>query len=391
MRFKIQANNFARRLGLVQGIAKQIAAMPILTHVLIIAKEDKIEICATDVENSMVIWCPADVIKQGSIVLPANKLFSIVKELLGGNSTHEGMIDIEEIDNDWVEVRGLTTLFKIAGLPTADFPMMPEMKAEILGTVKNSTMQSMIAKTIFAVSSDALRRNICGILFHCPGKSLRCVATDGQRMSIVEHCQETLEKNEQEILVPAKGITELRKMLKFGDNPVRIGMGDNFFMAESKGNGIRLMSRLIDDEFPNYAKVIPESSKVNIVIERREFVDALKRVSLLASGQARGIKFTLDEDGLTLVANSPDVGVAKELMLVDYSGETIEFGCNSRYLLDVLQVMTQDQVRLFLTDDHSPIVIKPELAGEQDTEHSKIATSIFGKESELYVVMPMRL
>ena len=420
MRFRTQVENFSLRLGLVQGISERRAAMPVLSHVLVTAKEDKIEICATDLETTMVTWCPADVVQQGSLALPARKLFEIVRELLSGDSAREGEIEIDEIGNHWVEVKSLSTNFKIAGLPSEDFPIIPEFKSDSLFSLKSSVVEAMISKTIFAVSSDELRRNLAGIFFdgsNAPnqslestregsqGSSLRLVATDGHRLSIVENGMDVVTSLDKQsavegeqvvqdsedaspeiisgfgegFVVPKKGVAELRKILRLSET-VKIGLGENFFMAE--GEEIILISRLIDADFPNYEQVIPKSSKTTITISSSEFLGALKRVSILSSEKTRGVKFKLDKDGITLVTISPEVGEAKELVPVEYSGEPMELGFNSRYLLDVLEVITHDKVQLGLTDELSPIVIKP----DPETSSGQVEG-----ESYLSVIMPMRI
>jgi DNA polymerase-3 subunit beta len=366
MKFKTQAEDFSLKLGIVQGISERRATMPVLSHVLLKVDKKKIEISATDLETTMSTWSHAEVSREGSIALPARKLYEIVKEL------ETGEIEVEEIGSHWVEIRSSSALFKIAGLPSDDFPIIPELHSDNLFSVESSLLEEMVSKTIFAVSPDELRRNLAGIYFEEAGsKSMRLVATDGHRLSLVEKNIDSRVKFGKGFVVPKKGVAELRKVLKLSDK-VRIGMGDNFFMAE--GEEIILIARLIDADFPDYRQVTPEVTKATLTVDRNEFLKALKRVSILSSEKTRSVKFIINRDGMTMISVSPEVGEAKETIALDYAGDPIELGFNARYLMDVLEVISQERVQIGLIDELSPAVLRPE-----------------GDEVYLSVIMPMRV
>ena len=366
MKFKTQVQDFSLKLGLVQGISERRATMPVLSHVLVTLKNSKIEISATDLETTMSTWCDAQVEKEGSLAIPARKLFEIVKEL------PDGEIEVEEIGNHWVEIRSSSANFKIAGLPSEDFPIVPELHSENLFSVESFLIEDMISKTIFAVSPDELRRNLAGIYFEESGeKNLRLVSTDGHRLSLVEKKIDGGVKFDKGFVVPKKGVAELRKVLRLSET-VRIGVGDNFFMAE--GENIVLIARLIDADFPDYKQVTPEVTKVKISIGRDELLSALKRVSILSSEKTRSVKLNIEKGAMTLISVSPEFGEAKESIPLDYDGEPVELGFNARYLMDVLEAITQEKVQIGLIDELSPAVIRPD-------------------DHEIYmsVIMPMRV
>ena len=366
MKFKTQVQDFSLKLGLVQGISERRATMPVLSHVLITLKNNKIEISATDLETTMSTWCDAEVQKEGSLAIPARKLYEIVKEL------PDGQIEIEEIGNHWVEIRSSSANFKIAGLPSEDFPIIPELHSDNLFSVERFLIEDMISKTIFAVSPDELSRKLAGIFFEVSSeKNLRLVATDGHRLSFVEKKIDGGVKFDKGFVVPKKGVAELRKVLRLSET-VRIGVGDNFFMAE--GENIVLIARLIDADFPDYKQVTPEVTKVTIKIGKDELLSALKRVSILSSEKTRSVKLNIEKDVMTLASVSPEFGEAKESIALEYSGEPAELGFNARYLMDVLEAITQEKVEIGLIDELSRAVIKPD-------------------DDEVYisVIMPMRV
>jgi DNA polymerase-3 subunit beta len=367
MKFSIESIRFAERLGFVQGIAERRATMPILSHVLILASKGKIKISATDLETTIITWCDApNITKEGSLALPARKLYEIIKEL------PQGEIEVEEIGNHWLEIRSPSATFKIAGLPSEDFPLIPKLSLDNLFSVESRVIDDMITKTLFAVSPDELRRNLAGIYFEKMGKqSLRLVATDGHRLSLVEKDLGTDVKLEKNFVVPKKGVAELKKMLKLSDN-VSIGCGKNDFIAA--GDGFNLVVKLIDAEFPDYKQVIPEVTKVTLQVKQSEFLSALRRVSILSAERTKSVKMKIENDRMILVSVSPEIGEAKESITIDFRGDSIELGFNSRYLMDALEVINEDTVQMGITDELSPAVIKP-----------------VGEEVYISVIMPMRV
>ncbi|MGH7890347.1 MAG: DNA polymerase III subunit beta, partial [Thermodesulfobacteriota bacterium] len=351
MKLKVEAIKLSERLGLIQGIAERRATMPVLSQVLVSASKDKLELAVTDLETTMSAWCSAIVSKEGSLAIPARKLYEIVKELPMGE------VEIEGIGNHWVQLKTPSATFKIAGLPSEDFPAVPELSPENLFSVESSLVDDMINKTIFAVSPDDLRRNLAGIYFQKTGKhNLRFVATDGHRLSLAERDVKSEVRLSRGVVVPKKGVAELRKIVKLSEN-INIGFGKNFFMAES--DGAVLIVRLIDAEFPDYNQVIPEVTKSSFQVKQGEFLSAIRRVSTLSSDKTKSIKLTINKGEMTLLSVSPEIGEAKEVVPIEYSGDSVDLGFNARYLMEVLEVIGEESVQLGVSDELSPAVIKP--------------------------------
>lgn len=380
MKFKVKAMKIAQQLGLVQGIAEKHTTIPILSHVLVCVSNEKITFTATDLETTMITQCEGEIIKEGSIALPAKKLFEIVKEI-----PIEEEIRIEEISNHWTQIKTQNATFKIPGLPAEDFPTIPQIPIDDLSCIESQILDDMIGKTVFAISPDDLRRSLSGIYIES-GKDrvLRFVATDGHRLSLVERKTQddigpALERSEGEglqkgVIIPKKGVLELRKIAKLDDN-IRIGCSENNFVAQV--SGISMIIRLIDAEFPEYRRVIPENTNITFHIRRDEFLSALRRVSILASTKTRAIKMGIENGIITLSSVSPELGEAKEIVSIDYTGDPIELGFNARYLMDVLEATSEDMVQLGIIDQLNPLLIK----SVSDTE----------KQLYLSVIMPMKV
>lgn len=366
MKFSIDKQRFSEKLALVQGIAERRATMPILSHVFIEAKNNKIKITSTDLETTLSTWTDATVEVESNIAVPARKLFEIIKEL------PDGEVDVQEIKNSWIEITTPSATFKIAGLPGEDFPIVPEVSSNGLFSIDSSLLEDMISKTIYCVSPDELRRNLAGIYFEkTPEDKLRLIATDGHRLSFVEKSFEEKIELKNNVLVPKKAVSELRKLLRH-DEKIQIGCGKNFFISMS--DDVVLFSRLIDADFPDYKQVVPESTSDTLNIDKDQFLSALKRVCIFSSERTRSVKLNLSKDLLTLVSISPEVGEARESIHVSFNGEEKEIGFNGGYLIDVLETIEGSNINFSITDELSPTVITPD-----------------GMDNYKCVVMPMRV
>jgi len=366
MKLTIEKKVLLEKLNLVQGIAEKKATMPILSHILINCAENKINITATDLETTLSTWAEANVEQESTMAIPARKLFEIIKEL------PEGSIQIEEIKNNWIELKTKTGIYKIAGLPGEDFPILPEVHTEDLFTIDSNLLDELISKTIYCVSPDDLRRNLSGIYFEkTDSGNLRLVATDGHRLSLAEKKLDEdiiLTKN---VIVPRKAVTELRKILK-QLKTVSIGCEKSFFITQ--GEDMVLYSRLIDADFPDYKQVIPENSEIEIKLNRDIFLSALKRVCVFSSEKTKSVKLNLENNSITLTSVSPEVGEAKETFGTNYQGEAKEVGFNGNYIIDVLETMNETEISFKLTDELSPTILKP-----------------VDNNNYISVVMPMRI
>ena len=366
MKLTIEKKVLLDKLNLVQGIAERRATMPILSHILVKCSENRVDITATDLETTLSTWTEAEVEKQSSMAIPARKLYEIIKEL------PDGQIQMEEIKNNWVELKTSSGSYKIAGLPGEDFPMLPEMQSEEFFSVDSEILDELVSKTIYCVSPDDLRRNLAGIYFEkTDDGSLRLVATDGHRLSMAEKkLDEDIVLNSS-VLVPRKAVTELRKILK-QVSKIKIGYEKNFFIT--LGEDLVLFSRLIDADFPDYKQVIPENSEIELSINRDVFLSALRRVCVFSSEKTKSVKLNLEKSTVTLTSVSPDVGEAKESFSTFYDGDSKEVGFNGNYIIEVLETMSETDIIFQLTDELSPTVLKP---AENDNYIS--------------VVMPMRI
>ena len=366
MDIKCISSDLSDVLSIVQGVSERRATMPILSHIHLSTEESGLKIVATDLETTIEAWCKSEIRSHGSIALPSKKLFEIIREMPKGD------ISLKLIENNWIQITNEKASFKIAGLPATDYPAVPEQDLSGLSEIDARLLDDMISKTIFAIAADDLRRNLAGIYVEpCENNTLRIIGTDGHRLSYVQNKLESNHLVERGIIVPRKGVIELKKLLRSADK-VGIKVFSSFLVAVF--DHCKLYIRLIEQDYPDYKQVIPKESRISLILDREDFLTALRRVAVFSSEKTKSIKMILDESKLDLIAITPEVGEATEQISVDYSGDKLELGFNSTYIMDVMDAINEKNVVIKVTDELSPALIMP-----QDNE------------DYISVIMPMRV
>lgn len=372
MEITISRDEFLQGLYFTQGVVEKRSTMPILANTLMEAKDNYLEITATDLEIAVKGRYPAKVSKGGDITLSARKIYEVVKELMPGD------IKLKKLDNNWVEIVSGKSVFRLMGLPSEEYPDLPTYEAKGSLELEGKLLKDMIEKTIFAVSVDESRHNLNGVLFEeleeGDNKGLRMVSTDGYRLCKVDlnvKGVSVLELKEG-IILPSRGVSEVRKVLDKYEGNLRISLKDN--NAIFSRDSLVVIMRLIEGSFPDYNQVIPGEEGIKIIINRQNFIDSLKRMAAISTGRILGVKFNISPNKIIMSSNDPEVGQGKEDLEVDYQGEEMEINFNARYILDILNVIKEEEIELEVFDPASSMVIRPKM-----------------DNSNLFIVMPMRL
>jgi DNA polymerase-3 subunit beta len=336
--------------------------------VLIEAQKGDIRVTATDLEVGVRGSLTGEVLRDGSVTVNAKKLYEIAREV------PDEHVRLKRLENDWVEIRSGKSVFKIVGMDAREFPQFPKIEAKGLSTTPGSTIREMIERTIFAVSTDETRYSLNGVFIEeGDGGKIRMVATDGHRLSFDEKSLGSVGLNKG-VILPRKGLSELKKLLENGaDGAVSLGFRENMGLAVT--DRVELFMRLIDGDFPDYAKVVPKDNPNVAKVGHEELLQALRRVSILSSERYKGIKMEFDQSRISLSANNPDLGEAVEEIGAEYDGKPITIGFNARYMIDALSVLgSEGEIDIELKDELSPSIIRKP-----------------GNDGYLYVLMPMRL
>jgi len=367
MNLTITKDQIIAGLQAVQNVVSTRTTLPILSNVLIRAEGSHVEFTATDLDVTVACKVEAKVVKPGATTLPVKKLFGIVREL-------QGEIEIETDDKNLSSIRSGSSFFKIHGLAADEFPPLPKFKDDKKVSLPQENIRGMIRKTSFAVSTDESRYVLNGIFISLKEGKMTFVATDGRRLALVDEEVDISEKSAGEFIVPAKAVNELNRLLQ-DKGDVELKFGENqasFALKNETGFSVLLITKLIEGNYPNYRQVIPGEAKERIGVGREELVQALRRAEIMTSEKANSVKLAFGKNLLTITANSPEVGEARETMAINYKGKELAIAFNPRYLIDPLNALTEDELFIELIDELSPGVVK-----------------INGPF--LYVVMPMRL
>ena len=371
MKLTIKKEEILKGLQRIQGVVEKKNTMPILSNMLLTAEANSVEIVATDLEIGLRGRYIAEVEQPGAVTVSAKKMYEIVRELPADD------VQIKVEDSNWVKIISGQSQFKLVGLPKDEYPALPDVAEEGMIVIDGDTLRDMIKKTLYSVGENDARYVLNGLFVHMTqtkgGLNIRMVGTDGHRLSMIDRVVDAKHK-EESLIVPKKAMMELRRILE-EDTPkaeLRLGFSKNH--ALFKRDGLVMVSKLIDGNYPNYQQVVPAKSTKKVTVSKDVFTHAVKRVSILSKEKTNAVKLQLEKDRLILSTNNPEVGEASEELAVDYKGDGVAIGFNSRYLMDVLTAMDRQMIALELNDSLSPCLIT-----EEGDEHYKC------------VVMPMRV
>jgi DNA polymerase-3 subunit beta len=326
--------------------------MPILGTLLLKAAGSGLRLAATDLEIGLETNCEADVAEPGAIALPARLLAEIVASL------PEGQTQIESSGTGAAITAG-TTRFDLAGMPAADFPVLPEPPGDSGIRLDGATMLGLIRSTAFAVSTDETRPFLTGALLTIDGHTVRMVATDGGRLALRSAELEAPAPTVFAGIVPRRALGEALRILPGEDN-VRLSWTDTVVFLQASTT--RLSARLLAGTFPSYQGVLDQvrAPALTLSAAREPLAAALRRVSITSDqGSNNMVTLAVNGTALTLSAKAPSVGSAIEELAVEAAGNPINTAFNARFLLDALDPMDAERVRLGLTGPTSPAILTP--------------------------------
>lgn len=363
MKFRISKEAFLDGLQKVQHVVSSRTTLPILSNVLIVARDGRIQFTTTDLDVGITGSVEAQIDKEGATTLPARRLVSIVRELPASE------VEVSVDSKNHASIRSGPSYFKIIGLGEAEFPPLPDFEGSTEFRIPQTVLRDGLRKTSYAISSDETRYVLNGIFASFRDGKMTLVATDGRRLAMVDSDLEFPASHETDVIIPTKAVQELQRLLgdtgevivKLTDNQISFTIGDSL-----------LASKLIEGNYPNYRQVIPGDAVERVVISREGLLDTVRRVSLLSSDKSNSVKLVFSTNQIEVTANSPDVGEAQESMDVIYQGKPMQIAFNPEFLQAPLRNLETEDVYLDLIDEMSPGVLRIE-------------------GTFLYVLMPMRV
>lgn len=369
MKFSITRDALLKPLQNIVGVVERRQTLPVLSNVLLTAKDQQLVLTTTDTEIEMVANATIDPVEDGSVTVPARKFYDICRAL-PEDAQVEFVLDPEK---QRALIRSGKSRFNLSTLPADGFPNLEQIKTEFKLTIGQNTFKNLIDKTHFAMAQQDVRFYLNGLLLEVSDSKVCAVATDGHRLAYCEAEQDVHPDKVIQAILPRKGVIELSKVLADDDTQIEIEMGSNHLRV--KHPDITFTSKLVDGKFPDYKRVIPPETGHEVKADRQLLKQALSRASILSNEKYRGIRLSISDGLLQAQAHNPEMEEAEEEIEVDYEGDSLVVGFNVTYLIDAINVIPSDKTRLVFNDANSSCLLLADVA-DSDCK---------------YVVMPMRL
>ncbi len=356
MKFNVSSSDLNQGLSAVIGAVPTKATLPILETILFECEDGKLKLTATDLEISIIEYIEAEIEEEGEVAIPAKRLLETLRQL----PNIPVFFEVDESQN--VQFKTDKGTYKLVGEDAADFPEIPAMDESVTLETETELIVDAIQRTMFAVSSDDLRPAMMGVYFEIDNDGSKFVATDGHRL--VKLVNSNLKsESELKFIVPEKALSLVSKSLDGADCEIAIS---NDHARFSSSNTI-VVTRLINEQYPNYESVIPRDNDKILLIDKEQMLSTVRRVSVFSSTTTRQIRLQLGNDKITIRAEDLDMSSeAKETISCDYNAGEMEIGFNAKYLADVLSNVADDEAKFEFSTPNRAGIVKP--AGEKDGE-----------------------
>jgi len=349
MKIKLSKDDLIIGIQTVQNIVSPKATLPILSNMLLETRNNAIKMNTTDLDIGISCEIPVNIIEEGAITIPAKKFSDIVRELPNGDVT------ILVKKNNQIDIEGEKCRFKLLGLPKEEFPKFPEFKDRDVIQIEQKILKEMLRLTSFAVSHEESRYILNGILFEVTQDIIRTVASDGRRLAKIEKKLLKTSIKDISVIIPTKVSHEIMRNLK-EEGIVSILSGANQVLFDI--DGILIVTRVIEGEFPNYNQVIPPVASHKIRVDREDFLFAIRRANLLSTPDFQAVKFEIFKDKMVISKVTPDIGESREEIPIEYGGSELIVGFNPVFFIDVLKNLDVQTIELELHGPDKPGVIR---------------------------------
>lgn len=367
MELTILREDLIKPLQAICSVVERKQTLPILANVKVHVEQQQLKLTATDLEVEVVAHLNLTQPTQtGTATIPARKWLDICRALPEGSDIHCTLQDNK------AQVNAGKSRFQLATLNPKDFPAFEGDDHQTKLTFSQQEFLQLLSKTYFAMAQQDVRYFLNGLLLEVSEKSIRAVATDGHRLAMSTLDIDTGVKAPRQIIIPYKAVMEMLRLLKDDETPATLMVGQEHLKLELPH--FQFSSKLIKGQYPEYQNVIPKLSEHLVTVDTQVLLKALSRAAILSQDQIHRVKLTLHDNLIHLTANNPEQEMAHDEVEVNYQGPHFEIGFNVKYLIDVLNAISGEQVTLSITDANASVRIE-----SKDQNHC------------LYVVMPIRL
>ncbi len=371
MKFQISKNKIFKCVNHLQGIVDKKNTLPILSNILIEARDNSLVLSSTDMDISIIEKLDCNILEEGSTTINSQIFYDIIRKL-----EEENEIEIISNNGKILTMRSSGSRFSLSCLPKEDFPIIDQSSSGASITINSQVLFKLIDKTKFAISNEETRYFLNGIYFNLQNidkkTKITLVGTDGHRLAKFSYDLDQTTEQVSGVIIPKKTIYELSKLLSDIDEEIKINISSSKIIFYI-GNLI-FISKLIDGSFPDYKRVIPADNNNILEINREKLLSAVDRVSTISNEKSPVIKFKLLKNVLNLNTINTENSTATEDLELNYNGEEFEIGFNSKYIMDIVNNLEDEIISINLKDGSSPIIAK-------EKSNSDL----------VYVLMPMRV
>ncbi|MDL1956186.1 MAG: DNA polymerase III subunit beta [Candidatus Desulfofervidus auxilii] len=349
MKLIVERQNLYSCLQKIRPFIGKKTTMPILSHILLEARENELIMMATDLELAFKGSCPAEVFAPGQLPVPGKTLYDFVRTL------EYEKIELKENENHWLEITGGNSYLCLATLPPDEFPTFPEIEHFHLISFPGELFRKAIMKTYFSMAKEDVDTNLAGLCLEKQKDKLCFVSTDTYRLSYMEipYADLDLLQFDKSIMLPRKAVLEILRLCSTG--MLQIGFDNSAGVI--KTDGYIFYFRLKENKFPEYHSIIPKKSEYEAKIPKRILKDILKRTSVLIADKFKVADFLFYRDRLIVRAENPAVGKIEENLDIEFSGDKLKMAFNISFLLDILNVMDSEEFIFGLNTERTPCVI----------------------------------
>jgi len=352
MKFTCSRDDILKEISIAQEVISSKNSLSVLSNVLLTAAKGELKLLATDLKVGFETSLPVEITQEGTTTAFCDKLLNILRSL------PEGDVELEQADPTMLRIRPLSKKvdFQLRCIPSDKYPELARASDNMYFDFPQKDFIEMVSRTLFAVSDDETRYFMNGIFLEKRDDSLIMVATDGRRLSFISRKIPVRMENMKGVILPPKILTIVRK-LSSGEGSLSLALTDkNVFI---RLGATRLSSNLIDGQFPDYRRVIPDNQKYRASVEKKSLEDALRRVSLLVEQKSRKVVFSLSEGTLTIMSKESELGVATEELRCEYAGPQMSFAVNCMYMSEPLREIASETVTMEFSDVNKAITLKP--------------------------------
>lgn len=352
MRFTCSQQILSKALNTVSKAVTTRTTLPILKGILLETTSDnQLKLSASDLDLSIEKTISVDVSEPGALVVSARLFSDIIRKL-----PHE-TIELEQLENNQIRIHCMASEFTIVGLPAEEFPNIGTVMEDQALLIEKDLLKDMIKKTSFAASIDESKGIIVGVLIDLSVDKMTMVALDGFRMAVTREKMEN--EQERKLVIAARILNEINKIIMDSEKEESISLILDDKKAVITMEDTRIILRLLEGEFIKYNDILPKNYNCRVLLNKGDFLESIERASLLAKeGKNNLVKFSIEGESMEITSRSEE-GTVRETVMIEKLGDNLEIGFNSKYVLDVLKVVTDERIILQFNSSISPCLIKP--------------------------------